>query len=324
MASPVDFDPLVARWFAGRFGSPTPPQRDGWAAIAAGRHALIAAPTGSGKTLAAFLWAIDGLVRDARAGTLEDGTRVVYVSPLKALGNDVEKNLARPLAEIREIAVAEGVPLDDIRIAVRSGDTTSSERQAMLRRPPHVLITTPESLFILLTADKGRRMLSGARTVIVDEIHAMAGDKRGAHLAFSIERLDALVAEGPRRPADDDASGPRPGETLRLFDDEPPTPAGRRPRVQRIGLSATQKPIDEIARWLVGTANVAADGTPDCAIVDGGHRRAMELSVETVPSFELGPIASHELRDAVHDRIVELAAAHRTTIVFVNTRRLVE
>ncbi len=328
MTTPVDFDPLVARWFAGRFGSPTPPQRDGWAAIAAGRHALIAAPTGSGKTLAAFLWAIDGLVRDARAGTLEDATRVVYVSPLKALGNDVEKNLARPLAEIRELAAAEGIPLDDVRIAVRSGDTTSSERQAMLRRPPHVLITTPESLFILLTAERGRRMLSGARTVIVDEIHAMAGDKRGSHLAFSIERLDALVAEGPRHPADGeetgDATGPRPGESLRLFDDESPARAGLRPRVQRIGLSATQKPIDEIARWLVGTSNVAADGTPDCAIIDGGHRRAMELSVETVPSFELGPIASHELRDAVHDRIVELAAAHRTTIVFVNTRRLVE
>ncbi|MEI8357698.1 MAG: DEAD/DEAH box helicase, partial [Deltaproteobacteria bacterium] len=161
----VPFDPLVARWFAARFGGPTPPQREGWAAIAAGRHALIAAPTGSGKTLAAFLWAIDGLVRAARDGTLEDGTRVVYVSPLKALGNDIEKNLAQPLAEIRDLAATEGIGLDQIRIAVRSGDTTPSERQAMLRHPPHVLITTPESLYILLTADKSRRMLAGARTL---------------------------------------------------------------------------------------------------------------------------------------------------------------
>ena len=323
----MPFDPLVARWFAARFGGPTPPQREGWAAIAAGRHALIAAPTGSGKTLAAFLWAIDGLVRAARDGTLEDGTRVVYVSPLKALGNDIEKNLAQPLAEIRELAATEGIGLDQIRIAVRSGDTTPSERQAMLRHPPHVLITTPESLYILLTADKSRRMLAGARTLIVDEIHAMAGDKRGAHLALSIERLEALVAEGPGRAGWATANGGRGRDTtLPLFDDEPAprfTGSGRRP-LQRIGLSATQKPLDEIARWLVGTDAVASCGTPDCAIVDTGHRRAMDLTVETMADFELGPIASHELRDAVHDRIVELAAMHRTTIVFVNTRRLVE
>jgi ATP-dependent helicase Lhr and Lhr-like helicase len=283
------FDSLVAGWFESRFTGPTPPQEAGWRAIAAGSDTLIAAPTGSGKTLAAFLWAIDELVRAARTGALGDETSVVYVSPLKALGNDIEKNLAAPLAEMRERAQAAGEALPEIRVAVRSGDTPQAQRQAMLRHPPHILITTPESLYILLTAERSREMLSRARTVIVDEIHAIAGDKRGAHLALSLERLDAL--------------------------------AGR--PLQRIGLSATQKPIDEIARLLVGAARQRADGTPECAIIDGGHRRAMELSVETT-DLELGAIASHELRAAVYERVCDLVRAHRTTIVFVNTRRLVE
>jgi ATP-dependent Lhr-like helicase len=285
----VGFDPLVAGWFAERFAAPTPAQRDGWRAIAAGQDALIAAPTGSGKTLAAFLWAIDRLVRMARSGWLDDRTLVVYVSPLKALGNDIERNLADPLAAIRARATSAGHALPEIRVAVRSGDTPASERQAMVRRPPHILITTPESLYILLTAERSRRCLATAETVIVDEIHAVAGDKRGAHLALSLERLDALTAR----------------------------------RVQRIGLSATQKPIGEIARLLVGTARLATDGTPQCAIVDTGHRRAMELAVETT-SQELGPMATHELRAEVYDRIAAHVGAHRTTIVFVNTRRLVE
>ncbi|MEW6268784.1 MAG: DEAD/DEAH box helicase [Thermodesulfobacteriota bacterium] len=285
----VRFDPLVGGWFADSFAGPTPPQQAGWREIAAGRDVLIAAPTGSGKTLAAFLWAIDELVRAAREDRLADATAVIYVSPLKALGNDIEKNLAVPLAAIRERARAAGVDLQDIRVAVRTGDTPAAQRQAMLKHPPHVLITTPESLYILLTAEKSREMLCSARTVIVDEIHAVAGDKRGAHLALTLARLDAL--------------------------------AGR--RLQRVGLSATQKPIEEIARLLVGNDRLAGDGTPRCAIVDTGHKRAMELAIETT-DLELGAITSHELRAAVYDRVVELVNAHRTTIVFVNTRRLVE
>ncbi|HJQ83008.1 MAG TPA: DEAD/DEAH box helicase, partial [Candidatus Binatia bacterium] len=283
------FSPLVARWFEARFGTPTAAQAEGWPAIARGDDTLIAAPTGSGKTLAAFLWSIDRLLAQAAGSGLEDRTYVIYVSPLKALGNDVQRNLARPLAELRERAEAEGTVLPDVRVLVRSGDTPAAERQAMGRRPPHILVTTPESLYILLTAEGSRRWLAGAETVIIDEIHAVAADKRGTHLALSLERLDAL--------------------------------AGR--RLQRIGLSATQRPIDEVARLLVGTGRVDAAGRPACAIVDVGHRRRLDLAVE-VPDQELGPIATHELWAAIYDRIVELAHAHRTTIVFVNTRRLVE
>ncbi|MCC6848617.1 MAG: DEAD/DEAH box helicase [Deltaproteobacteria bacterium] len=282
---PLEFDPLVAGWFADRFGAPTPPQAEGWRAIAAGRDVLVAAPTGSGKTLAAFLWAIDGLVRTARAGALADETAVVYVSPLKALGNDIRKNLEQPLAEIRARAFAAGIQLPEIRVAVRTGDTSRSERQAMVRTPPHILITTPESLYILLTADKSRRALAAARTVIVDEIHALASDKRGAHLALTLERLDAFCG--------------RP--------------------VQRLGLSATQRPIDLVAELLVGGGRRAAD----CAVVDTGHRRAMTLAVETT-DHEIGPIASHERWASIYERIAGYVARHRTTIVFVNTRRLVE
>src|SRR5205814_9729452 len=211
-------------------------------------------PTGSGQTLAALLWSLDRLIRRADAGGLEDRTEVVYVSPLKALGNDVQRNLARPLAEIGALAEPAGRTLPEIRALVRSGDTPASERQAMGRRPPHILVTTPESLYILLTAEGSRRWLASAGTVIVDEIHAVAADKRGAHLALSLERLDAL--------------------------------AGR--RLQRIGLSATQRPIEEVARLLVGA------GAPrPCAVVDVGHRRALELAIE-IPDQELGPIATHE------------------------------
>ncbi|MBI3328774.1 MAG: DEAD/DEAH box helicase [Nitrospinae bacterium] len=283
------FHPLVARWFTERFGEPTPPQALGWQHIASGADTLIAAPTGSGKTLAAFLWSIHHLVTQGAAGALGDRMHVVYVSPLKALGNDIQKNLQQPLSEILQLASASGLSLPEIRVAVRSGDTPARERQSMVRRPPHILITTPESLYILLTAERSRRALASAATVIVDEIHAVAGDKRGVHLALSLERLDAL--------------------------------AGR--RLQRIGLSATQKPIEEIGRLLVGMERIAPDGRPQCAIVDVGHRRAMELHIE-LPDQELGPIATHELWDEIYDRIVAQVQRHRTTLVFVNTRRLVE
>lgn len=283
------FHPLITRWFSQRFGAPTPPQALGWSAIAAGRDTLIAAPTGSGKTLAAFLWAINELVETASAGGLTDETRVVYVSPLRALGTDIQKNLQEPLAGIRRLAEAEGVRLPEIRVMGRSGDTPASERARMIRRPPHILITTPESLYILLTAGRSREFLKTARTVIVDEIHAIAGDKRGAHLALSLERLDALDGE----------------------------------RKQRIGLSATQEPIEQIARWLVGADRCASTGAPECAIVDVGHRRPWDLTVE-VPGQPLGPIATHELWDEVYDRIAGLVREHRTTLVFTHTRRLVE
>ena len=283
------FHPLIQRWFAARFQSPTPPQAAGWESIAAGRSTLIAAPTGSGKTLAAFLWSLDRLIKRALEGGLDDRTSVVYVSPLKALGNDIAKNLQAPLDEIYELAGREGLLLPTIRVAVRSGDTPAHERQAMTKRPPHILITTPESLYILLTAQRSRDFLKSAETLIVDEIHAIAQDKRGAHLALSIERLDAL------------AGG----------------------RLQRIGLSATQKPIEEVARLLVGSRHLGEDGIPDCAIVDVGHRREMELHIE-VPDEELGPIIRQDIWKAVYDKLVLQIQAHRTTLVFVNTRRLVE
>jgi len=286
------FHPLVWRWFTRRFAGPTAPQSSGWARIAEGRDTLIAAPTGSGKTLAAFLWSINGLIEAASRGPLPDETTVVYVSPLKALGNDIHKNLQEPLAEIRALGEADGVVLPEIRVAVRSGDTPARERASMIRRPPHILITTPESLYILLTASRSREFLTTVRTVIVDEIHAVAGDKRGAHLALSLERLDLLTGA----------------------------------RCQRIGLSATQKPIDEIAQLLVGSVRLDADaqgGTPDCAIVDVGHRRPWDLSI-WVPGQPLGAIATHEQWAETYDRLVELIRAHRTTLVFVNTRRLAE
>jgi ATP-dependent helicase Lhr and Lhr-like helicase len=275
--------PLVAEWFVQRFGTPTEPQEQGWPHILAGRTTLISAPTGSGKTLAAFLACIDRLVRKALAGDLSDRTEVLYVSPLKALGNDIQKNLEIPLGEILTVAGERGLLMPEIRTAVRTGDTLMHERRAMLKRPPHILVTTPESLYILLTADKSRAILRDVETVIVDEIHAVADDKRGAHLALSLERLDALTYSKP----------------------------------VRIGLSATQKPIEEVAHFLTGA------GRPDPVIVNIGHRRKLDLGVE-VPSMPLGPVASNEMWDEVYDRLVTLVRQHRSTLVFVNTRRMAE
>ncbi len=265
-----------------KFGTPTEPQEQGWPEILAGRTTLISAPTGSGKTLAAFLICIDRLVRKALDGTLVNRTEVVYVSPLKALGNDIQKNLDGPLSEILALAAERGMLMPEIRTAVRTGDTLAKERRDMLKRPPHILVTTPESLYILLTADKSRAILHGVQTVIVDEIHAVADDKRGAHLSLSLERLD-LLADQPTR----------------------------------IGLSATQKPIELVAHFLTGA------GRPAPAVVNIGHRRKLDLAVE-VPASELGPIASNEMWGEIYDRIAALAEQHRSTLVFVNTRRLAE
>ena len=328
------FHPLVREWFASQFESPTGAQAEGWDAIAKGRHTLIAAPTGSGKTLAAFLTCIDRLVRAGLDGGLPERTEVVYVSPLKALSNDVQRNLSAPLEGIAGLAEAHGMPLPEIRVAVRTGDTPQRERTLMAKQPPHILITTPESLFILLTSESGRRGLRGVRTLILDEIHAVADDKRGSHLSLSVERL------------------------CRLSDGA----------VTRIGLSATQRPIAEVARFLVGSAgalrqaqgerseraaqgepaaeigrpqgsplrarptppldsgfrrNDDGDGAPDCIVIDTGHARAMDMGLE-MPPEELGPIATHEQWASTLDRVAELVQEHTTTLVFMNTRRLVE
>jgi len=288
IAGPIPDDlewahPLVRDWFAGRFGTPTEPQGLGWPHIRAGQTTLISAPTGSGKTLAAFLICIDRLVRKALCGALTDHTEVLYVSPLKALSNDIQKNLEIPLGEILQLAGQRGMLMPEIRTAVRTGDTLMHERRAMLARPPHILVTTPESLYILLTAAKSREVLRTVESVIVDEIHAVADDKRGAHLALSLERIDHLT--------------------------------GR--RLPRIGLSATQKPIELVGHFLTGSDQ------PDPVIVQIGHRRELDLAVE-VPGSELGPVATNEMWDEIYDRIAALAAQHRSTLVFVNTRRLAE
>ncbi len=322
------FHPIVRTWFERRFGTPTEAQAQGWPAIASGKHTLIAAPTGSGKTLAAFLISLDMLVKQAigegrgshlrgndcplpafpadgggdsrrddegeigsdGGGGLPDAVQVVYVSPLKALANDIQRNVVEPLEQIRAVAEEMGAPLPEIRIAVRTGDTPQKERTLHARRPPHVLITTPESLFILLTSERGRQALKSVKTLILDELHAVAPNKRGSHLSLSVERLCRL-AEQP---------------------------------VTRIGLSATQKPIEEVGRFLTGAPSYASSDEPDCVIVNTGHRRAMDLAIEMPRGFELGPIASHEQWAQALDQIVELANEHRTTLVFVNTRRLVE
>jgi ATP-dependent helicase Lhr and Lhr-like helicase len=313
--------PLVGEWFVQRFGKPTEPQEQGWPHILAGRTTLISAPTGSGKTLAAFLACIDRLVRKALSGELADRTEVLYVSPLKALGNDIQKNLEAPLSGILAMAGERGLLMPEIRMAVRTGDTLMHERRAMLKRPPHILVTTPESLYILLTADKSRAILRDVETVIVDEIHAVADDKRGAHLTLSLERLDALTYKKP----------------------------------VRIGLSATQKPIEEVAHFLTGSreatkltpaaeAENGLDGdaarlkswpshlhsqtdfpkeSSDPVIVDIGHKRTLDLAVE-VPPMPLGPVASNEMWDEVYNRLVTLVQQHRSTLVFVNTRRMAE
>lgn len=283
------FHPVVREWFETRFGAPTEAQALGWPAIESGRDTLIAAPTGSGKTLAAFLLCIDRLFQSALRGELPQSAQVVYVSPLKALSNDIHRNLAVPLQQITELAHDKGLPVPDIRIAVRTGDTPAHERQATARRPPHIWITTPESLYILLTSESGRRGLSGVHTVILDEIHSIAGNKRGSHLALSVERLCEL------------AGSP----------------------IARIGLSATMKPLEEVAGFLVGTRGLDGSGRPRCTVIDTGHLREMDLQVE-MPEGELGPIATHELWDETLERVAALIRLHRTTIVFVNTRRLVE
>src|ERR1700681_543441 len=275
--------PLVRDWFVARFGTPTEPQEQGWPHILAGETTLISAPTGSGKTLAAFLICIDSLVRKAVSGELTDSTQALYVSPLKALSNDIQKNLEIPLGEIFQLAGQRGILMPEIRIAVRTGDTLAHERRAMLARPPHILVTTLESLYILLTAAKSREILRTVETVIVDEIHAVADDKRGAHLALSLERLDHLTGKA----------------------------------LTRIGLSATQKPIDLVAHFLSGAAR------SDPVMVQIGQRRELDLAIE-VPGSELGPVASNEMWGEIYDRIAALAAQHRSTLIFVNTRRLAE
>src|SRR5579864_8755394 len=301
--------PLVGEWFGQRFGTPTEPQEQGWPPILAGRTTLISAPTGSGKTLAAFLACIDRLVRKALTGDLSDRTEVLYVSPLKALGNDIQKNLEGPLGEILALAGERGLLMPEIRTAVRTGDTLQPERRAMLKRPPHILVTTPESLYILLTSDKSRAILRDVETVIVDEIHAVADDKRGAHLALSLERLEALTA--------DSSSLSLLGMTKEGESASASINSRKKSRLVRIGLSATQKPIEEVAHFLTGT------GRPDPVVIDVGHKRKLDLAVE-VPPMPLGPVASNEMWDTIYDRLVELVRQHRSTLVFVNTRRMAE
>ncbi|WP_242355603.1 DEAD/DEAH box helicase [Anaeromyxobacter sp. SG64] len=283
------FHPVVRDWFTRRFGDATEPQTPAWREIDARRDVLVSAPTGSGKTLAAFLHAIDALLKEGLAGELGDRTRVVYVSPLRALGNDITRNLQAPLAEIRAAAHAAGLTLPELRVAVRTGDTPASARRKLLLRPPHILVTTPESLYLLLTSESGRASLGDVEAVIVDEIHALAGDKRGAHLALSLERLEAL--------------------------------ARRRP--QRIGLSATVDPVEEVARFLVGSERVDPRGRPRCAIVEVGRRRRFDVAIE-VPRDELSSVASRELWAETYDRVADLIREHRSTLVFVGTRRLAE
>src|SRR5688572_15795411 len=272
---PRDFHPVLQHWWASRFAEPTAAQLEGWQSIRQGQHTLISAPTGSGKTLAAFLTALDELFREGiEKGGLPDEVRVIYVSPLKALSADIHKNLAVPRREIHAAAPVK------ITAAVRSSDTPQPERAAMLRTPPHILVTTPESLYLLLTAERSRQMLKTARVVIVDEIHAVLQSRRGAHLALSLERLDHVC--------------------------------GR--KLQRIGLSATQKPIDEVAKFLTSAP---------CAIVDKGHKRQLDIAVE-VPRSPLEAVMSHEVWKEIYDRLVALVESHRITLVTVNTRRLAE
>ena len=296
--NPEMFHPAVSRWFARSFPSATDPQLRAWPEIKKHRHTLIAAPTGSGKTLAAFLSAIDDLVRLGVDGQLDDSTHVIYVSPLKALSNDVQRNLQVPLEGIQEELKALGLPEVNIRTLVRTGDTPQSERTAMTKRPPHIVVTTPESLYILLTSEGGRRMLETARTLILDEIHAVVGDKRGSHLALSIERLQQLISQHAQNGT---------GKTSLV----------------RIGLSATQRPIEEVARFLVGTENIDANNTPDCAIIDSGHTRKLDVAIE-LPESPLQAVMSGEVWNEVYDLLAQLIRQHHTTLIFVNTRRLAE
>jgi ATP-dependent helicase Lhr and Lhr-like helicase len=313
MAELEYFHPAVRNWFLKHFPAPTEPQARAWPAIKQRRHTLIAAPTGSGKTLAAFLSAIDDLVWKAVDGKLTDETQVVYVSPLKALSNDIQINLQHPLRGIQQILDASGKSGIEIRTLVRTGDTSASERAAMTKKPPHIIVTTPESLYILLTSEGGRRMLSTTRTLIVDEIHAMVDDKRGSHLSLSIERLEALVAHG--------YAGVTPGSS-ETNEAEAVETRARQPLV-RIGLSATQKPIEEVARFLVGSANLESDGAPRCTIIDTGHTRKLDLAIE-VPGAPLEAVMSNEVWEEIYNRVATLIREHKTTLVFVNTRRMAE
>jgi ATP-dependent Lhr-like helicase len=281
--APLPFHPAVSAWLEGRFGQPTEAQAQAWAVTSQRRHALIAAPTGSGKTLAAFLSAIDELVREGLSTGLSDEVHVLYVSPLKALSNDIRKNLQEPLAGIRARLEAMGLPDPGIRSAVRTGDTPQAERERMRRTPPHILVTTPESLYILLGSESGRAMLKSVKSVIVDELHAVAGSKRGSHLMLSLERLQALCTQPP----------------------------------VRIGLSATVKPLEEMARFLLGERDETV------AIIDAGHIRERDLALE-VPRSPLGAVMATEVWSEVYDRLADLVEQHRTTLIFVNQRRIAE
>ena len=292
--------PITQEWFVTRFGTPTEPQILGWPAILAGKPTLISAPTGSGKTLAAFLVCIDRLFRRSLEGALRPTTQIVYVSPLKALSNDIQKNLEEPLREIQELALERGYLSMGIRTGVRTGDTLQKERAAMLRNPPHILVTTPESLYILLTAKRSREHLRCVETVIVDEIHAVADDKRGAHLALSLERLDALVCSENRL---------SPGAFITGLMNPP----------QRIGLSATQNPIEVVAEFLIGSSPERAPAT----IVEVGQKRKLDVAIE-VPSDELTSVTSQAMWEEIFDKLASATATHRSTLVFVNTRKLVE
>ena len=315
----ADFHPASRAWFEERFGQATKAQADAWPQIRAGRHTLIAAPTGSGKTLAAFYAAIDMLLQRGLNGELSEGVQILYVSPLKALSNDIQKNLEQPLNGIAEQLYLQGFAPVDIRIAVRTGDTPPSERARMAKKPPHILVTTPESFYLLLTSASGRAMLSTVRSLVVDEIHALLGDKRGSHLALSMERLQHLISS-----QSSDQTNDQGGRML-----------------QRIGLSATQKPIDLVANYLVGNSTgqfecdsgslgeVEVEGAgsrwpkADCAIVDSGFRRELDICIE-VPKSPLSALMSNDVWDELYGRLVELIGSHDTTLVFVNTRRLSE
>jgi ATP-dependent Lhr-like helicase len=283
----MGFHPVIARWFSEKFKSPTIPQEQGWPAIATGQDTLIAAPTGSGKTLTSFLVCIDKLLRQSLGSEEEGHVGVIYVSPLKALSNDIKRNLEAPLAEIDELSLAMEGKRTGIRSVIRTGDTPAYQRQLILKKPPNILITTPESLFLLLTSEKSRRILTKVHTVIVDEIHALARDKRGSHLTLSLERLDSLCEKKP----------------------------------QRIGLSATQKPISAVAAFLTG---VDANGSArPCHIVDAGHQRTIDLDIEVPPS-ELSAVCSNEQWDEIYAQIRKLIEEHRSTLIFVNTRKMAE
>src|SRR6266542_2479699 len=323
--------PIVRDWFIARFGTPTEPQIAGWPHILARRNTLISAPTGSGKTLAAFLACIDSLVRQALTGALDERTQVLYVSPLKALGNDVQKNLDLPLFEIQQLAAARGYLMPPIRTFVRTGDTPSRDRARMLRQPPHILVTTPESLYILLTAARSRETLRHVHTVIVDEIHALVPNKRGAHLALSLERLDAITHQRPNRIGLSATQRPlslvaeflgdnkverchsdRSEESQRSFDLE---------RTSELSNQQSILPSADSSAFSGPMAPSNTSSTPVTVVVPSN--RPLDLAIE-LPATELGPIASNELWDEIYQRLEQLALAHRSTLVFVSTRRLVE